>query len=209
MMLVWLLIGCCVVSVAFFLPGNSVEAWPALDMAGAAAALYLIALLFYALRPPVPLRRRILTVALTMLVAAGVSVEWLGTKDTTSYSRETLLKIHGVIIRGIMQYRSREVLEVLQRFHEQKGTRKVSLAEVFKQKYPNAALGTNIYKPEWEGDSLNIFVTAMADSEISLLAYHPYSRGRSPDFVTYSGRKGTVQERFVLTEKGLRYESDN
>jgi len=209
MIFIWLLAGCVVVALAFLMPGNSVDPWPPLNAAGIAAAVYLAALFAYTLRPPVPQRRRVITIGLSVVVLAGIAVGWLGIRDTTNYQRRTLLKIHGVIMRGIMQAQTSEYLDVVQRFHAQKAAKKLTLAEVFKQKYPNAAVGNNVYTPCDTWDSLRVFIAAMSDTEITLLMHHPYSRGRDEKFVSYTGRKGSVQEHLILTEKGLRHESDN
>ena len=101
------------------------------------------------------------------------------------------------------------LVSVLQEYHAQGKTKKLSLEKTFLLEYPHATSGSNIYNYSAGEDSTRIFVTTLSDSMIVLTASHAFAPGRSGDFLPYWGRKGTLQERFILTEKGVRHESDN
>jgi hypothetical protein len=49
----------------------------------------------------------------------------------------------------------------------------------------------------------------MTDTEIVLVGQEMRVHGRNPAFVNFNGRIGMVQQRAVLTEEGVRYESEN
>ena len=217
MILFWLLVGVVVVSVSFFIPGNSAELWPSLNAAGIAAAIYLLALFVYIFRRPISIKGRVVGALLVVIVAAAVVVFWVGMDKTTHWQAHQLEKIHSVITRGILQAEvSDSMLVVLQDYHKQGRVKKASLGKMFLQKFPGVTLGSNIHPPyltnqppEADRDSLRAFVTLLSDSMVVITGTHAYSRGRNADFTSYIGRKGTVQERFILTEKGIRHESDN
>lgn len=217
MVLFWLLVGVVVVSISFFIPGNSAELWPSLNAAGIAAAIYLLALFVYIFRRPISMKGRVIGATLVLIVGTAIVTVWMGLADTTHWQANQLQKIHSVIMRGILQSEVPDsMLVVLQDYHKQGRVKKASLGKLFLQKFPGATLGTNIHPPytmnkppEADRDSLRVFVTLLSDSMVVVTGTHAYSRGRNPDFVSYMGRKGTVQERFILTEKGIRHESDN
>ena len=60
MIFLWMLVGVIVTSAAFFISPASVELWPSLNAAGVIAALYVLALVFYTLRHPIPFKHRII-----------------------------------------------------------------------------------------------------------------------------------------------------
>jgi hypothetical protein len=209
MVVIWLLIGISVVTAAFFLPGNSVEAWPALNLAGIATLIYLLVLLLYTLRPPIPRKKIVISWILSLAVMVAIGFSWTGMERTTKWQRSQLSKIHTVIVRGIVLAEIPQLLGIVGQYHAQASGKKASLLELFKRKYPETALGANIYKPQSESDSLKVFVSAFSDNEITLIAHFPYAKGRDANYVSYTGRKGSVQEKFILTEKGVHHESEN
>ena len=209
-MVVWLLLGSIAVSIAFFIPSNSSEVWPGLNLAGVVTAIYLLALLLFALRKPISTKKRVVSWVLAVVVIISIVVSWIGMERASKWQRENLLTIHSLIIRGIAYSEVPDtLLDILAQYHNQGRGQHLSIGGIFRKNCPDATVGYNIHKPESDWDSLKVFVTALSDTELVMTAHHPYSRGRDPSFVSYTGRTGSVQERFILTEKGVRHESDN
>ena len=129
---------------------------------------------------------------------------------TTQWQQNRLLGMKSIAVRGTMISDAPiRLLSVLEQYHTQGKIKKLSLAKTFLQQHPQAVIGSNIYTSSVGEDSTRIFVTTLSDSIIVLTASHAFARGRIADFLPYWGRKGTLQERFILTEKGVRHESDN
>ena len=210
MIVLWLLLGIIAVSVAFFIPSNSTEVWPELNLAGLVTAVYLLVLLLYTLRKPISTKKRVVTWVLAAVVMTSIVLSWTGIERTSKWQRGQLLKIHSVIIRGIACAEVPDtLLDILAQYHNQSRGQRLSIGGIFRKNCPDATVGYNIHKPDGDWDSLKVFVTALSETEVVMTAHHPYSRGRDPSFVSYTGRKGAIQERFILTEKGVRHESDN
>lgn len=208
--LLWIAAGVVAVSLAFFLTPRSAEFWPALDTAGVATGVYLIAFLTYALRKPLSTRLRILVAVIALAVLGCTAFMWLGTEDQSRWQAEQLMKIRAVIGRGIMYYEMpKPLLKSLEAYHQQGARKKESLADVFRKLQPGAAVGSNIHKPSWEGDSMKVIVEALDPDRIVLVSQETYVKGRDPNFKNYDGKAGMVQEKFVLTEKGITHVSEN
>jgi len=206
----WMFGGIILVSLAFFLPAQTVEVWPSLNAAGIAALIYIIALLVYVLRNPIPIKHRIVIGVAAFFSVIGLGAHWTGMLTTTQWQQNRLLGMKSIAVRGTMISDAPiRLLSVLEQYHTQGKIKKLSLAKTFLQQHPQAVIGSNIYTSSVGEDSTRIFVTTLSDSIIVLTASHAFARGRIADFLPYWGRKGTLQERFILTEKGVRHESDN
>ena len=209
MVFLWLICGFVVVSAAFFIPGNQAEVWPNLNYAGIAALLYLLALIAYTLRKPFGRKAQIAVWAATFVTLGALGVHWTGMDSTSHWQHEKLLSIRAVIGRGIIQAEvPDQLLTVLDSFHHQKGKR-ATLQQVFLSKNPGAKVGDNVHKPNFERDSLRVFISSLSDTMIALTAQEMYVKGRDLSFKNFNGRTGMVQERFTLTAKGVRHESEN
>ena len=206
----WMFGGVVLVSFAFLLPAQTVEVWPFLNAAGIAALIYVVALLVYILRNPIPVKHRIIIGVAALISMLALGANWTGMMYTTQWQQNTLLAINSRLVRGIMISDAPiSLLSVLEKYHAQGKTKRLSLASIFLQEYPQAIIGSNIHTSSVGDDSTRIFVNTLSDSMIILTASHAYARGRTADFIPYWGRKGTIQERYILTEKGVRHESDN
>jgi hypothetical protein len=210
MIVVWLLVGIVAVSVAFFIPPNSPELWPALNAAAIPVIVYILALAFYTLRSPITRKARIIAWVSILLVGGASYTSWTGMNKQSHWQHDKLLQIHAVIYRGVLQARVPENhLKTLEAYHSQGSRKKETLAQVFQRLNEGAAVGTNIYKPEMPNDSLSIVVQSLSENQVVLLGLHAYSKGRNPEFKNYGGRTGMIQEKYTLTEKGIVYESEN
>ena len=124
------------------------------------------------------------------------------------------MEIHTMITNGILQEELYTPLhKTLAAYYGQPGKKKETLGQVFQRLYPNGKVGENIHDVHQQDpkadDSLRIIVTTISDNEIGLVGYQFYSRGKNKEFKNYSGHFGSVQTNAVLTEKGVRYESEN
>jgi hypothetical protein len=208
--LLWVVGGVIIVSLVFLLTPSSTELWPSLNAAGIAGAVYLIAMLAYALRKPLEMKIRVwIGIAAIVVIALG-AFTWVRMQSQTEWQAETLIKIRGVISRGIMLYDMREpTIKILDEFYQQRGSKKESLADIFRKQNSGVSVGSNIHKSEWKGDESQVIVTKLEPAAIELLSQETYVKGRDPQFKNYNGQVGMVQEKFILTEKGITYVSEN
>jgi hypothetical protein len=211
MMLRWLVTGTVLLAAAFFLPGISTEHWVNLNVAGVTAAVYVLALLFYTLRDPISRRALIAAWVVSIAVLASIATMWTGMDATAHWQKDQLLNIKQVISRGFItaEVPFEKLLPAFEAYHKQGPKKKETLGQVFRRLNPDATIGANIYQSRWEGDSLSVFVHALSDSVIVLVAQEAYVAGRQPAFPNYNGRTGMVQETFTLTPSGIRHESEN
>lgn len=210
MIVLWLVAGIVAVTIAFFLPGNSPELWPGLNAAAIPLIVYLLALPIYTLRTPITFKARIIVWVAVLLVGAADFWSWTGMDRQSHWQHDQLLRINQVIVRGIMQAQIPDpLLKTLETYHRQGAKKKESLAKVFQRLNDGATVGTDIHKPDFPSDNLRYVVQSLSDNQIVITGLHAFCAGRKPDFKNYSGRTGLVQEKYMLTEKGVTYESEN
>jgi hypothetical protein len=208
--LLWIVVGVIVVSLVFFLTPSSPDLWPSLDAAGIAGAVYLLAMVTYALRKPLKTVLRVWVGVAAMAVLALGAFTWMRMQDQTEWQAETLMKIRGVIGRGVMRYdMSGATLNALDEFYQQRGSRKESLADIFRKQSPGAAVGVNIHKPDWAGDLRQVIVAKLEPLNIELVSQETYVKGRDARFKNYNGQLGMIQEKYIVTEKGITHVSEN
>jgi hypothetical protein len=208
--LLWVVGGVIFVSLAFLLTPFSMDLWPSLNAAGIAGVVYLIAMMTYALRKPLEVRVRVgIGIAAIVVLALG-AFTWVRMQNQTEWQAQTLVMIRGVIGRGTMLYDMKEAsLKTLDEFYQQRGAKKESLADVFCKEHAGAAVGANVHKPEWERDQRQVIVTKLEPTMIELLSQETYVKGRDPQFKNHNGQVGMIQEKVILTEKGITYVSEN
>jgi len=214
MVVLWLIVGCVVVSVAFFLPGRSPDLWPNINSAGLALLVYLIALLGAFFRSKhLTLRRRSGVLAIAVIAVIGCVFSWKQVEDQSRWQRKTLGEIGTIIGRGIyIAMITDSLLSVLDDYHHQKGQSKLSLGQVYRKRYPPGNVGdpwSSIRPSGRPNPPDDIFLAAISDSQVVLVARHPWYRGLDTAFSTHNGPKGTIQVRATLTEKGLQYVTEN
>jgi hypothetical protein len=179
-------------------------------MAAIPVILYVLALAFYTLRSPITRRARIIAWVSILLVGGATYSSWTGMNNTTHWQHDQLLRIHSVIVRGILFAKAPGYeLSALEEYHKQGAKKKESLGHIFQRQNNGAGVGADIYKKDDPRDSTAIVVRSLSDNEVVLLGLHAYSKGRNPEFKNANGKTGMVQEKFTLTEKGIVYESEN
>jgi hypothetical protein len=167
-------------------------------------------MLMYAFRKPVETKVRIWIGIAAIVVLALGAFTWVRMEDETRWQAETLVKIRGVIGRGVMRhYMSEGSLKTLDEFYQQRGPQKASLKEIFCRENPKAAVGVNIHKPEWANDLWQLIVTKLEPGTIELCSQETYVKGRDSLFKNYNGQLGMIQEKVTLTEKGITHVSEN
>ncbi|MBM4029273.1 MAG: hypothetical protein FJ280_28335 [Planctomycetes bacterium] len=131
-------------------------------------------------------------------------------EDQTHWNAAKLMEIRERMGRGIMFHEMpAPLLKTLQAYHQQGAAKKKTLEDVFRGFYRGATVGSNIYKPQWEGDRLTIIVETLEPDRIALVSQETYVKGRDPNFRNLDGRIGMVQEKFILTGRGITHVSEN
>jgi len=208
--LLWIVAGVVVVSAAFLLAPRSAELWTAINYGGVAAVLYLTALLIYALRKPLVAKHRLWMGVCAFIVIGLTSFTWMRMESQVHWQAETLMHIRGVIGRGVMRYEMSSVmLKTLDEFYKDGFHTKESLANVFRRQNPGVVVGTNIRKPNWDGDALQVIVTRLEPDLIEIVSQETYVPGRDPQFKNRNGRLGMIQEKLVLTNRGMTHVIEN
>jgi hypothetical protein len=208
--LLWIAGGVIAVSSAFLLAPQSAELWPAANLAGVIAGVYLVALLLYALRKPLSAKLRILVGMVALVAMACTAFTWMRMEDQTRWQADEVMRIRAVVGRGIRIHEMPQpLLKTLDVYHNQGPRKKETLADVFRRIHDGATTGSNIYKPQWEGDTMTMIVETLEPDRVVLVSQETYVRGRDPGFKNYNGQKGMVQEKFILTERGISHVSEN
>ncbi len=214
MVALWLIVGCVLVSVAYFLPGHSPDLWPNFNAAGIAVLVYLLALLIaFVRRRDLTARRRTIVGILAVLAIGGGIFAWTHMQSQTEWQRNQLGKIGSVIGRGIyLSYLSDSLLAVLDDYHHQAGTKKMTLGQIYKKHYPPGTVGdgwSSMAPTGRPNPPIDVFLDAISDTQVVVIARHPWWRGKESSFANYKGPIGTIQVRCTLTEKGLQYDTEN
>lgn len=209
-MFVWLVVGVTLVTLGFLFGSKEKDLWPSLNTAGVLAGLYLVALIGYTVRKPLPVKSRIRMGIFSALMLVAIASTWSGQYKQTHWQRETLLNIREEIGRGVLAYETPDLLlKTLDGYYQQGGKKGESLGEVFQRLNPRAAVGANIQKQDIGTRDQKILVQSITDREIILIGQETIAKGKNPQFKNYDGSMGMMQEKFILTEKGIVHESQN
>ncbi|MBI3787766.1 MAG: hypothetical protein HY276_05855 [Ignavibacteriales bacterium] len=209
-MLGWLVVGVMIVKGGFLFGSGGKDLWSALNTAGVCAGLYLVALIGYSLRKPLPVKSRITMGVFSALMLVAIASTWNGQYKQSHWQRETLLNIREVIGRGILAYEIPNLLlKTLDGYYQQGGKKSESLGEVFQRLNPRAIVGANIQKDDVGYRQQKIFVQAITNREVILIGQETVAKGKNPQFKNYDESMGMMQEKFILTEKGIVHESQN
>lgn len=214
MIALWLILGGVLVTVAFFLPGHSSELWPNINSAGVVLLAYLAALLgAFSRKKDISPRRRTIVLILAVVAIGATVFSWRQMEDQTQWQRNRLNEIASVIGRGI--YASMipdSLLTVLDQYHHQRGKTRRTLGGVYRDLHPPGAVGDAWSSMEPSGrpnPSDDVFLTEISDTQIVLVARHPWYKGIDTAFANFAGPTGKLQVRATLTEKGLQYVTEN
>ncbi|HTY38804.1 MAG TPA: hypothetical protein VMH23_16915 [Bacteroidota bacterium] len=208
--LLWIVAGVILVSAATFLTPVTTDLWPAANVAGIVAFAYLVALLINTLRKPVRRRMQLAVGLAATITFAAIAYQWIRMEDRTHWQKELLMQIRGVIGRGICTMEmTGPLLKTLDLYHRQGANKTMTLADAFAKIRPGARPGSNIHKPEWEGDETTVIVTVMSPDSIVLVSRDFAALGRDRQFKNFDGATGMVQEQYTLTARGMSHVSEN
>jgi hypothetical protein len=210
LLLLWLAGGIIFVSIAFFIPAQTTDLWPQFYAAGIAATVYVIVLLLYAVRKPVSMKARVIATACFLLTLGAIIFSSIQMDKQSHWQADKILQIRGTIGRGVMMNKMPPPLfKTLKAFHEQGSIKKETIGQIFQRLNDNASAGSNITKPIYEGDSLKVFIKTLEPDRVELVSQETYVKGKNPQFDNYNGQKGMIQEKCILTARGITYESEN
>jgi branched-subunit amino acid ABC-type transport system permease component len=198
------------ISGALFLTPVRTELWPAVNVAGIVALCFIIALLFYVLRNPIRTRAKVLAALVAAIALAAIAIQWVRMEERTHWQKDQLMRIRGVIGRGVCTVEmTGHLLKTLDLYHRQSTGKPRTIADAFAKVTPGAHLGMNIHKPEWAEDEMTIVVTVMSPDSIVLVSRDLVAQGRDAAFRNYDGAKGMIQEKYILTTRGITHVSEN
>ncbi|MCX6143366.1 MAG: hypothetical protein NTZ35_09110 [Ignavibacteriales bacterium] len=202
----WVLTGVLIVSAAFIV-GSKWGLWTAIDASGIVAGLYLIALTLYVVRKPLGWRTRLLAYLVVGFGLGAVAFLWYRSQATAGQQATLRRQQYAEQTRGnmvsIMTERLRQSMQEYYR-HEPKA--QGSLREIFVRQNPVLKEGKKEdfdFIGKW---SLKMQPQAM--DSVVLVAQSDY-KGRNPDFKNQDGTVGRVQEKTILTRKGIVRVSEN
>ncbi|MFH0989657.1 MAG: hypothetical protein V1799_06535 [bacterium] len=217
--LAWMIVGIVLVSIAYFIPADSQELWPNVNLALQIAGLYLLILLIYILQKPIRLLHGALMCLIVLVVMGFTFFLTYRFEDQTKWQAERLHKILGVIKEGIRTVEAPKILlKTLEAYHRKQMKQQKNLAETFKTLYPTAESGVNLFTKEYFPDyfwfertsnPLKIFVQSIEPGTIVLVAMDQFHEGKNSTFNNYDGQSGRVQVRYTLTEKGITHVTEN
>lgn len=211
MIFVWLFVGIVAVVVAFLIPESTMDLWPAFNTAGIVLAVYMLALSVFVLRSPLTPRKRGIAGAAIIVWMLSAASLWNGHQVQSHYQRDLLVTIRSTIGRGILLNQVPEaILPVLEQYHAQ-GMRKTrTIGRIFRDMYPAAEIGANFRVPQWAADTQQVYLPVrIEDDALEIVAIDNVGRGSDPAFVNTGGYVGRIEERFVLTGKGMRHDIIN
>jgi hypothetical protein len=202
----WILTGVLIVSAAFIV-GSKGGLWTAIDAAGIVTGLYLIALTFYVVRKPLRWRTRISAYLVVGFGLGVVAFLWYRSQVTAGQQVTVRRQQYAEQTRGNMVSTMTERLrQSLQEYYRREHKAQETLREIVVRQNPALKEGKKEYLDFIGRWSLEM-QTPAADS-IVLVAQADYS-GRNQDFKNQDGTVGRVQEKTILTRKGIVRVSEN
>lgn len=209
-MLIWILTGVILVCAAFFIAHSS-DPWFGFNAAGAVAALYLIALVFYIARKPLRILPRITLVVLVFIALGATAYTWINTQRIAREQKESR-RLQGIAsMRGNLYFTiSQELLKTLEEYYSVDKKPGETLKTAFLRRHGPAKGEEQLTSggKVWLQYTFVHLRTLEADS-IVLVGVASYHAGRDPGFKNLDGMRGGIQEQLTLTRKGVVHESQN
>ena len=202
----WILAGVPIVSAAFVV-GSKSGLWTAIDAAGIVAGLYLIALTLYVTRKPLGWRPRLLAYLVAAFGLGAVAFSWYRSQATAG-QQATLQRLqYAEQTRGNMVSTMTERLrQTLQEYYRREHGAQETLREIFVRQNPILKEGKKedlTFIGRW-----TLEMQPQAPDSIVLVAQADYN-GRNREFKNHNGTVGRVQEKTILTRRGIVRVSEN
>jgi hypothetical protein len=202
----WTLTGILIVSVAFIV-GLKGGLWTAIDAAGIVAGLYLIVLTLSVVRKPLSWRARLWAYVVVAFGLGAVAFLWY--RSQVSIGQQAALRRlqYTEQTRGNMVSTMTERLrQTLKDYYHRERNGQETLREIFVRQNPALKEGEkeNLeFIGQW-----SLVIGQQATDSVVLVAQADY-KGRRPDFKNQDGAAGFVQEKVILTRKGIVRVSEN
>lgn len=202
----WILTGVLIVSAAFII-GSKSGLWTAIDAAGIVVGLYLIALTLYAVRKPLRWRTRLSAYLVVGFGLGAVTFLWYRSQATTGQQASLRRAQYAEQTRGNMVSTMTERLrQTLQEYYRREPKAEETLREIFVRQNPMLKEGKKedlAFIGRW-----SLVIQPQAADSVVLVAQADFN-GRSPDFKNQDGIAGRIQEKAILTRKGIVRVSEN
>jgi hypothetical protein len=202
----WILTGILIVSAAFIV-GSKGGLWTAIDAAGIVAGLYLIVLSLYVVRKPLGWRARLWAYCVVVFGLGTVTFLWY--RSQVSIVQQTALRRlqYAEQTRGNMVSTMTERLRhTLQEYYRRERRAQEPLREIFVRQNPAFKEGKK-ENLEFIG-RWSLAIQPQAPDSVVLVAQADF-KGRNADFKNQDGTVGNVQEKAILTRKGIVRVSEN
>lgn len=207
MALLWLLAGGVLLSVAYYLALDPYDPFTAMNAAGIAGAVYIIALLLVTLRKPFGAVGKVVWWALTLASLWAIWFAWSGMETTSRWQKERLIEVRQDLSRGILLSElyspSLSLLKTKQSMSPDSG-----IAAAFAVQFPGMKQGDTL-KHATDEISVTLIVDSLLPDEVVLIGIEKYVEGTNPEFVNPGGKFGIRQARAVVRKEGIRYELQN
>ena len=204
----WILAGVLFVSIAFIV-GSKSGLVTAIDAAGITAGVYLIALTLFVVRKPLRWSTRIWAYLIVGFSLGIIAFSWYQTQHTTEQRTAIQREQMAERARGAaVGHMSRLFQRTLQEYYQGNARSKETLSDIFFRQYPaindkSLASALNV-----DGSSMRRFFSSPAPDSLVLVAQAKV-KGRSPDFRNIDSTMGSIQEKMILTTKGMIHVSEN
>jgi hypothetical protein len=202
----WILTGILIVSAAFIV-GSKGGLWTAIDSAGIVAGVYLIVLTLYVVRKPLRWRTRFSAYLVVGFGLGAVAFLWYRSQATTGQQAALRRLQYAEQTRGNMvSIMTDRLRQTLQEYYRRQPRAQETLCEIFVRQNPALSEGKKedlAYIGRW-----SLEMQPQAPDSLVLVAQANYN-GKNPDFKNQDGTVGRVQEKAILTRKGIVRVSEN
>ena len=183
--------------------------WAATNVAGIISLFYVLAFIYNLTRPPMPSKQKRWVLSIATVVVAGTTFYWTVMYTMTNWQAETLHTIHKVIVHGISVDLLRERgLKLLRSYALQSEPQKLSLGGIFRKETRYANPDSSIIESPW--DQYRLFAASVTDTQVVFVCQAIIRvDGERSDFRNFDGRNGMVQDRLVVSKRGMVYEIQN
>ena len=204
----WILAGILFVSIAFII-GSKSGLLIAIDVAGITAGVYLVALTLFVVRKPRRWRTRISMYLVVGLSLGVIAFSWYQTQYTTTQRAIILRERSAERARGAaVGHMTRLFQRTLGEYYQQTARSKETLSDVFFRQYPVFKDSKSDRFLSIDGVNVERFLVCQGPDSV-VLVVQATAEGRNPQFRNIHSTMGRIQEKMILTTKGMIHVSEN